>query len=281
MKNLNIKSLFAVGAMAALLGACTPEDADISLPTIEEASFTVEAGSSDNRFVLTNTTPNAFGTYWNVGNGYEKGTAQQEIFLPDVGTYDINLVSVTAGGIDTASVQQVVIDTPDPIAGNLIMGARMDADALNYWTVFNISGGVDFNLTDGKMLATGGGWGQSAMYQTVTVEAGYTYQFGATVSGTGATDTWLEVFFGTVQPTAGNDYSDGGNKIGLNTWNGCGNSAFSGNLANIGCSGDLVGQNGEITFANSGTYYLVIKSGGADLGTGGVSIDNVELRRTQ
>jgi len=281
MKNLKIKTLLFAGAMTAFLGACTPEDADFSLPTAEEASFTVEPGSSDNRFLLTNTTPNAFGSYWNLGSGYEKGDTQQEIFLPDVGTYDINLVSVTAGGIDTASVQQIVVDTPDPIAGNLILGSRMDADALNHWTVFNISAGVDFDLTNGKMVATGGGWGQTAMYQTVTVEAGNTYRFGATVAGTGATDVWLEVYFGTVQPTAGVDYSDGGNKIGLNTWNGCGNTAFNGNLANIGCSGDLVGQNGEITFANSGTYYLVIKTGGADLGTGGISIDNVELRRTQ
>lgn len=281
MKSLNIKSLLVAGALAAVLGACTPEDADLSLPANAEASFTVEQGSSNNRYILTNTTPNAFGTYWNTGNGYEKGNAQQEIFLPDVGTYDVSLVSVSAGGVDTTAVQQIQVDTPDPIAGNLVLGAKMGADALDHWTLFNITPGVDFNHTDGKMVATGGGWGHAGMYQAINVEAGHTYKFAATVAGSGATDVWFEVYFGNTQPSAGSDYSDGGNKIGLNTWGGCGNAPFNGNLANIGCSGDIAGQDGEITFANSGTVYLVIKTGGANLGTTGISIDNVELRRTE
>jgi hypothetical protein len=98
------------------------------------------------------------------------------------------------------------------------------------------------------------------------------------VSGSGATDTWFEVYFGTTAPVANSDYTSGGIQIGLNTWNGCGNSAFNGNLATIGCSGSLVGKKGVVTFPQSGTIYLFIKTGGANLGTGGISIDNIELR---
>lgn len=281
MKNLRINSFLLAGLGALLFSACTPESSDLDLAPAPEASFTVEPADQNNRYVVTNTTEGAFGSYWDSGEGFVKGEAQETIFLPDVGTYDISMIAVTAGGVDTAAVQQIVVDTPDPVAGNLVAGSRMDGDALDHWTVFTISAGVDMTLTDGKMVASGGGWGQAALYQTVEVEAGKTYKFDLSVSGNGATDTWLETFFGTVEPANGVDYSDGGNKIGLNTWSGCGNAPFNGKLAQIACSGDLVGQNGEITFDQAGTYYLVIKTGGADLGVGGISIDNVELRGTE
>ncbi|WP_268125322.1 hypothetical protein [Roseivirga pacifica] len=281
MKNLKTYSFLFAGLSALLFSACTPESSDLDLAPAPEASFSIEPATQNNRYVVTNTTTGAFGSYWNVGDGYSKGEAQQTLFLPDVGTYDISLVAVTAGGVDTAAVQQIVVDTPDPVAGNLVAGSKMGEDALDHWTVFTISGGVNIDLTDGKMVASGGGWGHAGLYQAIDVEAGKTYKFGASVAGNGATEVWLETFFGSFAPSDGNDYSDGGNKIGLNTWNGCGNAPFSGNLAQIGCSGDLVGQNGEITFDQSGTVYLVMKIGGADLGVGGISIDNVELRGTE
>jgi len=53
----------------------------------------------------------------------------------------------------------------------------------------------------------------------------------------------------------------------LNTWAGCGNTTFNGNIATIGCDGSLVGQNGKIRFSQAGTVNLLIKTGGANLGT--------------
>ena len=100
------------------------------------------------------------------------------------------------------------------------------------------------------------------------------------VSGSGASETWFEVYFGTATPVATKDYTSGGIQIALNTWAGCGNAAFNGNIATICCEGALVGKNGEITFTQSGTIYLFIKTGGANLGTSGISIDNIELRGT-
>lgn len=269
------------GVCALIFNACTPEDSDLGLAPLEEASFTIEPAGTNNRYILTNTTPNAFGSYWDTGNGFQKGDAQQTIFLPDVGTYDIQLAAVSAGGVDTTATQQIIVDTPDPVAGNLVSGSKMNSDALDYWNIFTITAGVGMALENGKMVATGGGWGHAGIYQAIEVQAGKTYKFAASVSGAGATDVWFEVYFGSFAPSEGVDYSDGGNKIGLNTWAGCGNSAFNGNLADIGCSGDLAGQGGEITFAQSGTVYLVIKTGGADLGAGGIAIDNVELRGTE
>lgn len=100
------------------------------------------------------------------------------------------------------------------------------------------------------------------------------------VSGSGATDTWFEVYFGTDAPEANKDYSSGGNRLALNTWTGCGKTPFSGSLAAIACDGSLKGKNGEVTFTQSGTIYLLIKTGGANLGTSGISIDNIEFRGT-
>lgn len=280
MKSFKKYSYLKLGLFALLLGACTPEDPDLSLGSLPSASFSVEPASQNNRYVLTNTTEGSFATYWDTGNGFEVGDAQQTIFLPDAGTYDVRMIAVASGGVDTASVQTINVETPDPVAGNLVMGARMDDPSA--WTFLKINNddNVTFSIADGKMLASGGNWGHAGMYQAIDVEAGKTYNFAARVSGAGATDVWLEVYFGKVEPTQLQDYSDGGNMIGLNTWGGCGNSAFNGNLANIGCSGALVGKGGEVTFAESGTIYLVIKSGGGNLGTGGITIDNVELRGT-
>src|SRR5690606_6163997 len=111
---------------------------------------------------------------------------------------------------------------------------------------------ITWTMANGKMTATGGDWGHSAIYQTVTVEANKDYRFSMLVSGSGATDTWFEVYFGSIAPTAGNDYSDGGIQIALNTWAGCGNSAFNGNINAIGCDGALKGKDGVVRFATAG-----------------------------
>ena len=128
------------------------------------------------------------------------------------------------------------------------------------------------------MTATGGSWGHSAIYQAIQVQANKDYRFNMIVSGSGATDTWFEVYFGTAAPVQGNDYTSGGKQIGLSTWDGCGGAPFSGSLATIGCVGPLAGMNGKVRFTQAGTIYLVIKTGGANLGTSGITIDNVEFR---
>ena len=200
--------------------------------------------------------------------------------LPDAGEYTITHYAVGKGGATFTSSQKVTIATSDPARGNLVKGGKFETAADEaFWTKITISDpAVTWTRANGKMTAAGGSWGHSAIYQAIQVEANKDYRFGMTVSGSGATDTWFEVYFGTAAPANGADYTSGGIRIALNTWAGCGGNNFSGNIATIGCDGSLVGKNGVVRFAQAGTVYLLIKTGGANLGTSGISIDNVELR---
>lgn len=129
---------------------------------------------------------------------------------------------------------------------------------------------------DGSIKATGGNWGHAGVYQAVQVKAGRKYKIDMHVKGSGATDVWYEVYVGTVAPAQGSDYSNGGVKLALNTWTGCGKSAFDGQLSQIAC----VSSNGGVfTAAATGTMYVVIKSGGANLGTDGITASNIDFRR--
>lgn len=105
------------------------------------------------------------------------------------------------------------------------------------WTVLNISSGVTVSFTGGKAVWTGGSWGHAGIYQAIDVEANKKYQISMNVSGSGATDTWFEIYAGKVVPQQGQDYNDGGMRLGLNTWIGCGKTAFDRPLAMLSCNG--------------------------------------------
>lgn len=288
MKPYKSSTLFGAGAAVIslfLFTSCNKDDfRDNGLEAALTPSFTITPVTGrTNTYVVQNTTAGTMATRWDFdkGTGYSLGKWTDTVFYPDAGNYAVKMQAMGKGGVFyEAAVQNVNVATSDPVAGNLVQGGKFNPGDESKWTNIGISPGVTFEMKDGKMVATGGGWGHAAIYQQVNVVAGKKYRFGMIVSGSGATDTWLEVYFGRVQPNAGSDYSDGGNMIGMNTWAGCGNSAFNGNIATIGCAGALVGKNGEITFAQSGTVYLLIKTGGSFLGTTGIAVDNVELRGT-
>ena len=158
---------------------------------------------------------------------------------------------------------------------NLVQGGNFDRSDFNKWTISNITPGVTVRLANGRALYRGGNGGQAAIYQAIQVEANQKYQIDMNVAGSGATDVWFEVYVGKAEPQQGVDYNDGGIRLSLNTWDGCGNTPFNGLLTDISCTG--VGK-GIIQFATSGTVYLLIKSGGGSLGTTGISVDNVQIR---
>ena len=246
-----------------------------------EFTITPVAGSA-NRFDIAASDSSYILSKWDIGDG---GGAvidnhRKQIFLPDAGAYTITHYAVGRGGKSFSASKPLNIATSDPAAGNLVQGGKFETAADDAkWTRHTISTpAVAWTMANGKLTATGGSWGHSAIYQAITVQANKDYRFGMVVSGSGATDVWFEVYFGTVAPTAGSDYNNGGIQIALNTWAGCGNAAFNGNINKIGCEGALVGKDGKVRFATSGTIYLFIKTGGANLGTSGISIDNVELR---
>lgn len=286
MKNIS-KGLFHVLIAAATLSmaaACKKEKVEDRglTETNLDASFTLTpVPGKMNTFFAQVKDSSYIASKWDFGNGsIVIGRASQEIFLPDAGVYTITHYAIGKGGATFSSSQTVTIATSDPARGNLVQGGKFEtADDEARWTKFTISDpAVVWARSGGKMVATGGNWGHSAIYQAITVEANKDYRFAMQVSGSGATDTWFEVYFGTATPVPNSDYSSGGIAIALNTWAGCGNTTFSGNIATIGCAGALVGQNGKIRFSQAGTIYLLIKTGGANLGTSGISIDNVELR---
>lgn len=270
------------GLAVLALTSCQKDFRDNGLKTDLSASFTVEpiAGRS-NTYLVKNTTQGALQTRWDFdnGNGFGAGKFVDTIFYPDAGVYNLKMQSMGKGGLYyDATAQNITVATSDPNAGNLVQGGKMTTDDAAKWNIITISAGVTMQLKDGKMLATGGGWGHAAFWQKISVVAGKKYRFGMTVAGSGATDVWAEVYFGSTQPVDGSDYTSGGNQIGMNTWAGCGNVPFSGNIAVIGCAGSLSGKNGEVTFATSGDIYLLVKTGGANIGATGITFDNVELR---
>lgn len=281
-----IKCLPFIGA-ALLFTGCQPDKLeDTTVPdTVLQSTFTVSpVQGRTNRYLVTNTTTGAIASRWDIdnGSGWAMGKMADTVFYPDAGTYTIKMQSLNKSGrLFDATPQTVTVATGDPFSGNLVQGGKMNPGDDAYWTKLKIANNnnVVWTFADGKYTVTGTGGGHAGIYQAIQVEANKKYRFAMFVSGSGATDTWFEVYFGTTAPTQGSDYSAGGTQIGLNTWTGCGKTAFSGNLATIGCAGSLKGKNGEITFAQSGTIYLVIKCGtNTSLGTTGISIDNVELR---
>jgi len=154
---------------------------------------------------------------------------------------------------------------------------RKDCKSVNgdaAWTIFEISGGAAVTIDGGVAHWTGGGWGNAGMFQKIDVEENVEYQVNMDVSGSGLSDCWFEIFIGTEQPQNGVDYSSGGILIAINTWEGCGGEAFSGQLTDVAC----VGNGGTFSWTEPGEAYFVIKSGGANLGADGITVDNISIR---
>jgi hypothetical protein len=283
-----MKTLLYISTAMAIMAGCSKPDVDDNglTETNLNAEFTITpVAGSDHRFVVTASDSSYILSKWDFDNGAGAvaGRHSQQVFLPDAGTYNITHYAVGRGGAHFSASKSVDIATSDPAAGNLVEGGKFEtAEDEAKWTSFTIDGSsVTWSRSGGKMTVSGGNWGHAGIYQAVEVEANKEYRFDMVVSGSGASETWFEVYFGKAKPAAGTDYTEGGRRIGMSTWDGCATSTFSGKITEIGCVGDLLDSDGKISFATGGTIYLVIKCGGANLGTSGISIDNVELRGVQ
>ena len=148
----------------------------------------------------------------------------------------------------------------------------------NNWTVLRIANNdnVKFEQTQpGVWLASGGDGGHQGIYQEVEVEPGVIYKLDLHVKGSGAKDTWFEVYASAQAPAQGSDYTSGGVKLGLNTWTGCGKTAFDDQLSVISCSA----HDNLLSFPDGGKVYIVIKTGGTSLGDTGITMSNIDLRK--
>ena len=279
MKNLDIKSkMKSFGVIGLLLIgiSCTPEDEDLALGQTAEAAFTVEAiEGMKNTYQLRSTTENAFIYKWDLGNGTEPFTGSQTdtAYYEEKGAYTVTLTAVSEGGHSTAS-ETIEVETDAVTGTNAVTGGNMENEAA--WSL-TTSGNTETNyeFIEGALNITNGSPSQGgiAIWQAVQLKGGRAYEFNASVKGSGMTNSWMEVILLEEEPEEGADPS--GNVFsGLNTWTGCGNEAFESTLSEMSCLGD-----GKVNVATDGTYYLVIKAGSWDgnLGTGGITIDNIEF----
>ncbi len=265
------------------LASCFPDDftdnglVDNSL----DASFTVAPDpASPNRFVLKANATNFIMSKWELGDGSPAfiGNHEQQIFLPDAGSYTIRHYAIGKGGSEASETMPLTVATSDPNAGNIVLGGTLDSqEDIDKWSILTISAsGAAWTFADGKATITGGDWNQQALYQAISVVKGKTYNIDMTcASASGVSDTWFEVFCSTTAPVQGNDYSAGGALRNINTWDGCGGSPFNGKISVVGCNAEK--NSGTFTAADDGVMYLVIKCGGAALNSG-ISVDNIEIR---
>ena len=259
---------FLFALVMIIISGCE-EDDNIPASTIGFTS-TVNNLSVDFKSESTNTRYFS----WDFGDNTEPSKDMNPShFYENEGTYTVTLTTTGRDGKVNTQTGQVTVTAPE----NFVKGGKMEAADISNWTVLKISDGVDITFENGKAIARGGNWGHAGIYQAIQVEANQKYTFSALVAGNGASETWLEVYFGAVPPVQNSDYSSGGNQFGLSTWDGCGSAPFNGNLATLACAGASKGKDGEITFSQSGVVYLLIKTGGANLGVGGISIDNISL----
>ena len=273
-------AVFVAAALLAGFTACTPEDTDLGNGLSDsslDASFTITPDpTSPNKFNLQGKTANVIQSKWIIDGVPNNGQigAVKNIFLPDAGTYTITHSALGRGGIANTSSQEIVVATSDPVAGNLLIDGNF-SQGQGAWQVLSINGTeTNWTFEPGSATISGGSNAQKAIYQAVEVQANRQYKLDMVVAGSGATDTWFEVLASEVAPVQNQDYGFGGTRIGLNTWGGCGNTAFNGKLSELSCSG----SGPIISFPTAGIIYIVIKSGGANLGTTGIKVSKVELR---
>lgn len=275
--------VFAMASVcAAILTSCTPDDTSNGNGIVADmdASFTVTPVSA-NRFSLQATNPE--GTivhFWNTGSANVRAGGNYEAFLPDIGTYTITHTITGIGGTKISSEQTVEVTTADPVAGNIIMGGRFNTagEFNDNWDVSVIAPGANWAFDNGKATVSGGGWGHAAIYQAVQVEANKPYKIDMSVTSNGSSEMWFELYASMVAPTPGVDYSAGGKRMQINTWAGCGMNAMNGLFSSLQCAANETSGN-IVTFPTSGTAYILIKCGGNNIGN--ISIDNVEMRRTE
>jgi len=260
--------------ITTLIGCMEDDDKLRVAPANSDAEFTYFSDSDNPNLLTFKGSPSAetWYSHWNFGdNTSAEGLEVQKTFYLK-GEYDVKFKIFTEGGT-AESTQKIVIEN-DFTGSNLVSNGKLDNDSS--WNLLSISPGVDITFQDGKATWSGGGWGQAGIYQQFDVEVNKTYQIQMDVAGSGMSDCWFEVYIGSTTPTDGVDYTDGGIRLGLNTWDGCGIEPFDGPLTSLSCS--VGGGDGSFEFNENKSVYIVIRSGGANLGTSGVSVDNVAVR---
>jgi len=265
----------------SLITACSPEENGIGNGLTDpnvDASFTITAVDGDaNSFMLQAATENVLRYSWDVGNGFYNAAAIDTIFLPDAGSYTVTHQALGRGGAVNTTSQEIDVATSDPVAGNIIQGGKFeDQAAREQWTVLNISEtGANWSFNDGFATITASDYNQQGIYQAVEVEANKEYTIDMRVFSAGTDRVWFEVYASAEPPVQGTEYKAGGIVMGTSSFDGgCGFSEYDGRLSQLNC----VSDGNTVTFDQSGTVYLVLRSGGVSTGSTGISVTNIEMR---
>ncbi|WP_448702435.1 PKD domain-containing protein [Mucilaginibacter sp. AW1-3] len=244
------------------------------------ASFTATpVAGKNNYYVLKANENGVLGIKWDLGDGGGSSISKaiDTVFYPDAGTYNVVLTVIGKGGATATATQPITIATSDPNSGNLVLGGKFTSAADDAkWTHFIVGPGNNMVINTSKSVMTSNqtGYNAGAIAQAITLTAGKKYAVDMIVSGSGMTDSWFEIWIDTKAPVNGQDYNTGKNVLSLNTWSGCGGTAFNGKLSALSCTG----TGNPFIPPTTGTYYLVIKNGGSNTGVTGVSFTNVTLR---
>ncbi|MFT4760868.1 MAG: hypothetical protein ACI9XO_003333 [Paraglaciecola sp.] len=272
MNNIKFPFRFLMLISLLIIAACGNDEEDIApIPTSDNATFSYTFDPENANNVIFNGQPDVdtWYTHWDFGDNTAAESLQIEKLYFLKGEYEVRFKIFTEGG--TAESVQTISIAEDIIGPNLVENGALNGD--DSWTVLSILGGVEVAFQNGAATWTGGGGGHVGIYQPISIEANTTYQVNMDIVGSGLTDSWFEVYIGTTVPMDGVDYTDGGMRLGLNTWEGCGSDPFDTAFSVISCLGD-----GIFEFPNAVNAYLVIRGGGADYGAAGVTIDNVSIR---
>jgi hypothetical protein len=272
MKTLKFTSNILLIGIILLLTGCADDDSVVPEPTSEDAAFTFVFDAENPNRVIFNATPSDdnWYTHWDLGdNSSAEGYEATKVYLT-AGDYDVRFKVFTEGG--TAEVIQTVVINQNFEGPNVLQNGEFSGSAP--WSILPISDGVNVSFDNNDATWTGGEFGQVGIYQPFEALQDNLYQISMDIKGGPLTDCWFEVYVGMEIPVDGQDYADGGIRLGLNTWAGCGAEPFEGEFLAISC----VGSGATFELPATGTAYIVIRSGGGNFGNIGVSIDNVAIR---
>jgi len=239
--------------------------------------------------VFTNATKFANSYKWDFGDGSAISTEENpQHTYTVVGTYTVKLTATNEKGdsvlIKTDFVK--VNSKPTLPVGEMLYGGNMENG--NFWSTNKCNpadvstfswnytanaptGGAGGNL---RIQTTGTGF-NTAIYQELTLKAGYTYLFdGFFKDVKGVSDYWCEGFIGTVIPTDGVDYTPTqGTKIfGIDTWNGLQS------LTDVQISKKATVAPFKPTV--DGVYYFVLKMGSNASAAREILLDELTLKET-
>jgi hypothetical protein len=116
---MNTRNYFGVALFACasiIIGSCKYDVKELGPKPVASFTATPIAGMT-NRYLLTNTSQNAFRFEWDKGNGtgYKAGKSPDTAYFPDAGTYKVKLFVYGQSGIDSA-IQTITVAADDPAA---------------------------------------------------------------------------------------------------------------------------------------------------------------------